>query len=85
MTRWFLSKRQGRWRLHYKVAGGEAMYLVGGLPHKRKADAIRAAVVLARRLATKANPISLTIRTSDGSFLEERTYPRTRDPKRYKG
>lgn len=35
--------------------------------------------------ATKARPISLRIHAIDGRFLEERTYPKSADPRRSKG
>ena len=39
--------------------------------------------VLSRMFRTK--PASIRIETQHGRFQEERTYPRSRDPKRYKG
>lgn len=37
------------------------------------------------KIAKHHQPSSLKIHKSDGSFQEERTYPRTSDPVRYKG
>lgn len=46
-----------------------------------KADAMRAA----RALAQLAQPSSLQVHSKAGRIQEERTYPRSSDPKRTKG
>lgn len=37
------------------------------------------------RLLSEESPVSLRIHKRDGTFQEERTYPRSADPKRSKG
>jgi hypothetical protein len=45
----------------------------------KKEDAVRLAVELARSLG---EPVSVRIHRADGQFQEERTYPRSADPRR---
>lgn len=51
----------------------------------RKADAQRAAVQLAHVLANAGRLVSLKIKGRDGRIQEERTYPRSSDPRRTRG
>lgn len=44
-----------------------------------------AAMYQARSVAQTSQPSSLIIRKKNGQFQEERTYPRSRDPKRSRG
>ena len=47
-----------------------------------KAEAVRAA---AERARSSREPVTLKIHKLDGKIQEERTYPRSADPKRRKG
>lgn len=50
-----------------------------------KAEAIKSAKTWMKANCNESNPGSLFISKRDGTFQEERTYPRSADPKRTKG
>lgn len=52
---------------------------------RRKADAIRDAIARARAWAESGGSVSLRIYGKNGRIQEERTYPRSSDPRRSKG
>lgn len=54
-------------------------------PISDKDRAVKLAAKRFRDHATAKLPVSLQIRTRDGRIEEERTYPRSRDPRRSKG
>jgi hypothetical protein len=75
MEEWDLVKRGREW-----VQEG-----TGGQKVRRgplKDEAVRKAAQAAKRTA---QPITLKIHKTDGSFVEERTYPRKADPRKTKG
>jgi hypothetical protein len=51
----------------------------------RQADAIAGAVVLAKELEKGGQLVTLKIKRRDGTIRDERTYPRSSDPRRSKG
>jgi len=70
-VRW--SKKDGFW--HVKARDGVVR------PFMTKKAAIRCGVQVAKSF----QPSQLFIRLKDGTFQEERTYPRSRDPRQTKG
>lgn len=72
-VRWDRKLRVWRWYRPGAVGG----VLVGG-----KEETVRAAAALAQETG---RPISLRIHDKAGRFQEERTYPRSADPKRSPG
>jgi hypothetical protein len=49
------------------------------------AVALKQAVAYCKSIASKTNPVSLVIHGIKGQFQQERTYPRSADPKKSKG
>lgn len=69
--------QRGGWKL---TKGGRRV-----TGHLRKSDTVRDAVVLAKALVVQGGKVSLRIKGRDGRIQEERTYPRSSDPRRTKG
>ena len=70
--------RHGEWQL--RRVGRAGAYIFHGREVAR-----REAVKDARRLADNGHRVSLYFHRKDGIITEERTYPRSADPKRTKG
>lgn len=54
-------------------------------PFSTKADAVAAGADVAHELAVDGRTASMRIRNLDGTWSEERTYPRARDPQESAG
>lgn len=75
MDNYHLTRKEGRWSLHREGAAAAVKTFCG-----TKREAIRASVdYLRTRVA------SLKIHKMDGRIQEERTYPRSADPRASKG
>lgn len=74
----------GRWvlRKRTKDAGDQDMVEYAGL---NRAKSLQAAISYMKDKATKSSPISLMIHTIQGVFHEERTYPKSADPRASNG
>lgn len=70
-----------RTRRQWKVTKAGAIHA----QHNRQRDAIGTAVLLARQLAAAGEIVTLKIKGRHGRIREERTYPRSSDPRRTKG
>lgn len=68
---------QGRWKI---TKCGPGFWM-----RDTQADAIKAAREVIQNLVEKGSYVSLKIKRRNGTILEERTYPRSSDPKRSKG
>jgi hypothetical protein len=76
MKNMYLSKVGKKWKA--KVQGASRASIVANT----KKEAVRKTAEYAKR---QLEAISVKIRKPDGTFQEERTYPRSRDPSRSKG
>lgn len=72
---------QKRAAKHWKVTKAGVAYA----QHDRQADAISTAVNLAWVLVAQGWWVTLKIKRRDGTIRDERTYPRSSDPRRSKG
>jgi hypothetical protein len=68
----------------WRLRSGPFLQLMSLLGETKRAFVARCAA-LCRKLAKREHPISLRIFNRDGTISEERTYPRSADPKRSKG
>lgn len=70
---------------------GDAWYVTGiGVPQRlrwqdRKREAVDVAVLVARLAEARGKLAQVVIHTADGRIQEERTYPRSSDPRRSRG
>jgi len=76
MKRIDVVKKNGEWR------GESNGRVVAGTKASRKEDAVKAVV---GKVKSSREPVTVKIHTQDGRFQEERTYPRSADPRRSKG
>jgi hypothetical protein len=74
MKRFDVSKKDGSWKL---TAGKEVVKNLGTVK--------REAVSKLAKIVPKEGGGSVRIHNTDGTIQEERTYPRSADPKRSKG
>lgn len=72
-----VSPHQGRWKI---TKCGPGFWM-----RDTQAEAIKAARQVIHNLVEKGGFVSLKIKRRDGTIREERTYPRSSDPKRSKG
>lgn len=74
--------QKGRSKAHpWKVTqAGQTMF-----QHDTQGEAISSARVLAETLVIQGNRVTLKIKRPNGEIREERTYPRSSDPRRSKG
>jgi hypothetical protein len=75
MRQYSISKHDKGWQL--KQAKADRALIVAGT----KEEVVKKASAWARKNASDADPIRLTIYGVDGSVKEERTYPRSADKK----
>lgn len=80
--------------LHLRKCKGEPGWEIADFSVKKGAQILwsankkvllRIMVGYFKGVATKADPLSLRIHGTDGKFKEERTYPKSADPKNTKG
>lgn len=74
-----IKKRMGLWVVETR----KNKVLLASEP--TKAEAVRRGAEVCRKWGTHSDPVSLVIRKADGRIQEERTYPRSRDPRRSRG
>lgn len=68
-------------RKRWKVTKASAIHA----KHDRQRDAIATAVLLAKQLVADGELVTLKIKGRDGRVRDERTYPRSSDPRRTRG
>lgn len=79
MRHYHISKHDKGWQL--KQAKADRAQFTAAT----KEEAVKKAAAWARKNASDADPISIKIHGVDGKIKDERTYPRSADPKGSKG
>jgi len=86
VTRIEVAPDSGRWTVKVMFYDPDTEAGLGyDKPFRFKFSAVLYARRTAREQATPERPVSLRIKKKNGRYQEERTYPRSADPRRTKG